>query len=228
MNILVTGASKGIGAELVKLLGAEERVKKIIAVSRDAKKLETLRSDKVIAFPFDLVQNDISSLITEVKKNFTFLDVLVNNAGAIVNKPFEKITEEEIQLVYGVNVFSPFRLVQQLVPLMGTRARGHIVNISSMGGYQGSAKFAGLSAYSSSKGALCILTECLAEELKEKNIAVNCLCLGATQTEMLAAAFPGHKAPLSAVQMAEFIAEFSLNGHKHFNGKILPVSLSTP
>jgi NAD(P)-dependent dehydrogenase (short-subunit alcohol dehydrogenase family) len=97
-----------------------------------------------------------------------------------------------------------------------------------MGGFQGSAKFKGLSAYSSSKSALAGLTECLAEELKEKNIAVNCLAIGAVQTEMLNKAFPGYQAPLKANEMAAFISEFAVNGHKYFNGKIIPVSSSTP
>jgi NAD(P)-dependent dehydrogenase (short-subunit alcohol dehydrogenase family) len=97
-----------------------------------------------------------------------------------------------------------------------------------MGGVQGSAKFAGLSAYSSSKAALCTLTECLAEELKLENISVNCLALGAVQTEMLSKAFPGYRAPLSASEMAEFIVQFARSGHYYFNGKILPVSSTTP
>jgi NAD(P)-dependent dehydrogenase (short-subunit alcohol dehydrogenase family) len=75
---------------------------------------------------------------------------------------------------------------------------------------------------------LACLTECLAEELKEKNIAVNCLSLGATQTEMLNEAFPGYKAPLSAKDMASYIANFSLHAHNFMNGKIIPVSISTP
>ena len=104
----------------------------------------------------------------------------------------------------------------------------HIVNIGSMGGFQGSAKFKGLSLYSAAKGAVAVLTESMAEEFKERGIKVNALALGAVQTEMLASAFPGYKAPLTAGQMAEFIADFALNGHKYFNGKILPVSLSTP
>jgi hypothetical protein len=57
---------------------------------------------------------------------------------------------------------------------------------------------------------------------------MNCLCLGAAQTEMLEAAFPGYQAPVSAAEMAEFIGDFALNGSRWMNGKILPVSLSTP
>ena len=93
---------------------------------------------------------------------------------------------------------------------------------------QGSAKFPGLTAYSSSKAAIAGLTECLAEELKDKNISVNCLAIGAVQTEMLEEAFPGYKAPLSPKQMAEYIFDFALKGHQYYNGKILPVSSSTP
>ncbi len=126
------------------------------------------------------------------------LDVLINNAGQIVNKPFAKITEKELQAVYATNVFAPFTLIQTLLPVMTKKSRAHIVNIGSMGGFQGSSKFPGLSAYSSSKTALSGLTECLAEELKPNNIAVNCLALGAVQTEMLAKAFPGYKAPLKS------------------------------
>ena len=112
--------------------------------------------------------------------------------------------------------------------LLGKKQKSHILTISSMGGFQGSAKFAGLSAYSSSKAAIAGLTECLAEEFKGKNIAVNCLAIGAVQTEMLAEAFPGYKAQLLPFQMAEYIMDFAAKGHLYYNGKILPVSLSTP
>ena len=167
-------------------------------------------------------------IIAEIKKTKKSLDVLINNAGELVNKPFEKITEKELHSVYNTNVFAPYQLIQETLPLLNKKTKSHIVNISSIGGYQGSAKFAGLSAYSSSKAALCGLTECLAEEFKNKNIVINCLALGAVQTEMLNKAFPGYKAPVTAKQMAYFICDFALNGQKYFNGKIIPVTLSTP
>ena len=97
-----------------------------------------------------------------------------------------------------------------------------------MGGFQGSVKFKGLSAYSSSKAALVGITECLAEELKDRNIAVNCLCLGSVQTEMFSTAFPSFIASSTTLEMAAYIAEFALEGQKFFNGKIIPVSVSTP
>ncbi len=144
----------------------------------------------------------------------------------MLNKPLGMITAPEIEEVFSVNVKAPMLLIQALLPLM--KPGSHIVNIGSMGGVQGSVKFPGLSAYSASKGALAVLTECLAEELKDRQIAVNCLAFGAVQTEMLAKAFPGYEAPVSAGKMAEFVADFALNGNRYFNGKILPVSLSTP
>ena len=117
-------------------------------------------------------------------------------------------------------------MIQALLTLFPKQS--HILTISSMGGLQGSAKFSGLSLYSASKGALAVLTECLAEELSEQEIKCNCLALGAVQTEMLSKAFPGYTAPLNPEEMAEFIVEFALHGHRYFNGKILPVSLTTP
>ncbi|MGB3948680.1 MAG: SDR family oxidoreductase [Bacteroidia bacterium] len=236
MNIIVTGASRGIGYELVKLLSTDAQ-NTVIAISRDEQKLKQLVSvctkqntnANVIAIPCDISQEEaIKALIPVIKNSINRIDVLINNAGAIVNKPFSEITSRDLEYVYKVNVFANVWLIQQLMPLMNKDTKSHVVNISSMGGFQGSAKFAGLSAYSSSKAALACLTECLAEEFKETNTAFNCLTIGATQTEMLNEAFPGYIAPLTADKMAVFIADFSLKAHHFMNGKIIPVSLSTP
>ena len=234
MNIIVTGASRGIGYELVKLLSADSD-NNIVAISRNKEKLQQLKSDCLSLHPkstINTIPADLSDLksifISEILKHMETVDILINNAGAIINKPFEKITQGELHAVYSVNVFAVVKIIQELLPYMGKTGRSHIVNISSMGAFQGSTKFSGLSAYSSSKAALANLTECLAEEFKDRNIAVNCLALGAAQTEMLNEAFPNYKAPLTAQQMAEFIHYFSLNGQNYFNGKILPVALSTP
>ncbi|MCD4732369.1 MAG: SDR family oxidoreductase [Bacteroidales bacterium] len=234
MNIIVTGASKGIGKELVKLF-AQEKGNTIVAISRNKPLLDELKKDcetfsadsKVFPFPFDLGSGDmVDGLIPYMKKVMPSVDILVNNAGTLVNKPFENLTEEDFDQLFNVNVKSAFKLVQALLSFFP--ANSHIVNISSMGGYQGSMKFPGLSLYAASKGALAILTECMAEELKDREIKVNCLALGAVQTEMLSEAFPGFKAPLKPEQMAGFIKSFAVTGHHVFNGKILPVSLSIP
>lgn len=154
------------------------------------------------------------------------VDVLINNAGRLLNKPFSETTAEEFENVYKVNVFGVAEITKAVLPMMGKE--GHVVTVSSMGGVQGSMKFPGLSAYSSSKGAVITLTELLAEEYKETGPSFNVLALGAVQTEMLEEAFPGYKAPVTALEMATYIKDFALTGQKLYNGKLLQVSNSTP
>lgn len=237
MNVIVTGASQGIGYETVKALCAHLKSGKIIAVSRNAEKLDQLMKEcdtLNAAVTVQILAADISSVkfaqshTSFFKNEMKHVDVLINNAGLLVKKNFSDLSEEDIYSVYNVNVFAVFRLVKILKAQMGGGEQTHIVNISSIGGFQGSSKFPGLSAYSSAKAAVVGLTECMAEEFKNDNIKVNCLALGAVQTEMLGQAFPGYKAPLSAQQMGEYVSKFALTGNKYYNGKILPVSLSTP
>lgn len=232
MIILITGASKGIGFEMVKQFSQNPNTL-VIAVSRNIDSITKLVNQKnthsILPIKADITNaSDQKKILKSLKALSLKIDIFINNAGEIVNKPFEKITSKELQSVYTTNVFGPFTLIQALLPFFNKKNKAHIVNISSMGGFQGSSKFPGLSAYSSSKSALSGLTECLAEELKPKNISVNCLAIGAVQTEMLNKAFPGYKAPLKANQMAEFICNFALTGHTYFNGKIIPVSSTTP
>lgn len=224
-NIIVTGTSRGIGFELVQELAKDGH--NILALSRDDKPLKTLKNEKISAFSFNIsVETDFEKVGDFIKEKWGRVDILINNAGALVNKPFEKTSIAEFKKVYDVNVFGVARLIQCVLPFMKKRA--HVLNISSMGGVQGSAKFAGLSAYSSSKGALAILSELLAEEYSEKGISFNTLALGAVQTEMLEEAFPGYEAPVSANEMATYIKNFALTGNQFYNGKVLPVSASTP
>ncbi len=230
MNIIITGASRGIGKQLALEL-ASRGGHRIIIMARSENNLRDICEEAsdlstVIPIPFDLEHGDFGSLSKRIRSHMPEIDVLVNNAGALVNKRFAQLGADDFDHMMNVNVKAPFLISQELIPLFEDRS--HIVNISSMGGYQGSAKFPGLSLYSASKGALAILSECMAEELKDFGISVNCLALGAAQTEMLSEAFPGYKAPLTAREMARFIADFALEGHHYFNGKILPLSLSTP
>jgi 3-oxoacyl-[acyl-carrier protein] reductase len=232
MLILVSGASKGIGFEMVKCFIKNPK-NLVVAVSRNTdplvKLVEQHNTHSLLPVKADITKPlHLKKIYQSVNALDMPIDVLINNAGLIVNKPFEKIRNKELNAVYATNVFAPFALMQMLFPLMNKTRRSHIVNISSMGGVQGSSKFPGLSAYSSSKAALGGLSECLAEEFKTRNVAVNCLALGAVQTEMLRKAFPDYKAPLKAHQMAEFVCNFALTGHQFFNGKIIPVSSATP
>lgn len=227
MTVIITGASRGIGFELTKLfLNANYQV---IALTRHAETLEALSNEKLQIISTDLSSKiSIDKAVFAIKEKHQDIDFVINNAGTLINKPFEDILYSDLEKTYQVNVFAPFYLSQQLLSVLGKKTKAHIVNISSIGGFQGSVKFAGLSSYSSSKAALVGLTECMAEEFKEKNITVNCLALGAVQTEMLAEAFPGYEAPIKPNQMANYIFDFTTKAHHFFNGKILPVSLSTP
>jgi NAD(P)-dependent dehydrogenase (short-subunit alcohol dehydrogenase family) len=226
MNTIITGAGRGIGYEVARDL-AGKGGNKIIAVSRNLHVwLENPHPD-VIPLPLDLEKPDASKTLYEFARNtFGYVDILINNAGYLVNKSIADSSEDDFDRQFNVNVRSVFLNIKALLPLL--RKGSHVVNISSMGGFQGSLKFPGLSLYSASKAALASLTECLATELSETGISFNCLALGAARTEMLASAFPGYKAPLSASEMAVFISYFALNGQKYFNGKIIPVALSTP
>ncbi|MBP6755774.1 MAG: SDR family oxidoreductase [Bacteroidia bacterium] len=227
MTVIITGASRGIGFELTKLfLDSNYHV---IALTRHTETLEALSNEKLQIISTDLSSKiSIDKAVFAIKEKHQAIDFVINNAGTLVNKPFEDILYSDLEKTYQVNVFAPFYLSQQLLSVLGKKTKAHIVNISSIGGFQGSVKFAGLSSYSSSKAALVGLTECMAEEFKEKNITVNCLALGAVQTEMLAEAFPGYEAPVKPIQMADYIFDFTTKGHDYFNGKVLPVSLSTP
>ncbi len=224
-NIIITGTSRGIGFEMVKLFS--EAGHTVLALSRNSKPVSDLKLKNVTALEFDIAdESEIVKLSAYLQTAMKTVDVLINNAGFLVNKPFSNITAEEFKSCFDVNVFGVASLIRTVLPFM--KKDGHIINISSMGGIQGSVKFPGLSAYSSSKGAIITLTELLAEEYKETGPSFNVLALGSVQTEMLEEAFPGFKAPLSATEMAQYIMDFSLTGNKFYNGKILQVSSTTP
>lgn len=224
-NIIITGTSRGIGYELALLLAHEGH--QVLALSR--KTPQTLiEHENISCLAMDISDfeqlNQVEKFIDTVWDNK--VDCVIHNAGSLLHKPFEQITAVEFEQVYKVNVFAVAELTKICIPYM--KKGSHVVTISSMGGIQGSMKFAGLAAYSSSKGAVITLSELLAEEYKEQGVAFNVLALGSVQTEMLQEAFPGYEAPISAKEMAEYIANFTLTGNKYYNGKVLQVSSTTP
>lgn len=234
MNIVITGASSGVGYEAVLELIADSD-NAVIALARSEDKLQqlsevalTLNPDcNLITINFDIVHGDyVADLVPLIEERLGKVDALVNNAGTLINKPFEQLTQLDFVEMVQTNFLGHVKMIQHLLPLM--KKGSHIVNIGSMGGYQGSVKFPGLAAYSASKAALHTLTECLAVELSEKGIKINCLALGSAQTEMLSKAFPGYLSPVKAADMGKFIADFTVSGYKIFNGKILPVSVTSP
>ncbi len=222
-KIIITGTSRGIGLELALQFSKDHQV---LALSRKA--APQLQGNPNITFlETDLTADaDLQKVAEFLSSSWKSVDAIIHNAGSLVLKPFSQTTIEDFEQVYKVNVFGVAALNRIALPFMNRGA--HVVTISSMGGVQGTMKFAGLSAYSSSKGAVITLSELLAEEYKEHGISFNVLALGAVQTEMLAEAFPGYQAPLSPSDMAAYIYDFTLNGNKFYNGKVLQVSSTTP
>lgn len=224
-KVVITGTSRGIGLEMVKLFSNAGH--QVLALSRNSVPLQKLNLKNVTLLPFDLMDESSEDRVNAfVALEWGKVDVLIHNAGLLVNKPFEQTTLGDFEKVYRTNVFGVASLTRVLLPYLDKGS--HVVSISSMGGVQGSVKFAGLSAYSSSKGAVITLTELLAEEFKDRGIFFNVLALGAVQTEMLQEAFPGYEASTNALEMAGYIYDFALNGNAFFNGKLIQVSNSTP
>jgi short-subunit dehydrogenase len=223
-NIIITGTSRGIGYEMA--LQFANSGHQVLAISRKTSQV-LMEHENITCLPIDISdENQLQQVQNFVSKTWKKVDILIHNAGSLLHKNFTEITSQEFQNIYKVNVFAVAELTKICIPFMGKGS--HVVTISSMGGIQGSIKFAGLSAYSSSKGAVITLSELLAEEYKESGISFNVLALGAVNTEMLQEAFPGYEAPLSAKEMADYIFNFSLTGNKYYNGKVLQVSASTP
>ena len=224
-NVIITGTSRGIGFELAKLFA--DNGHNVLALSRNARPVNNLHFENITSLAFDLCkQEDYIKVKDFIDNEWKHVDILINNAGTLLNKPFAETTFQDFEYVYKTNVFGVSEMTRVVIPFM--KQNGHVITISSMGGIQGSIKFPGLSAYSSSKGAVITLTELLAEEYKESGPQFNVLALGAVQTEMLKEAFPDYEAPTTALEMATYIHNFALTGNKFYNGKVLQVSNSTP
>lgn len=236
MNIIITGASRGIGASATRsfcLMGDH----RIFVVSRNEERLNELKNEcsqlnkgsEVIPVVADLARaSELEIAVEKILGISGTIDILINNAGLAIRKPFEEIDPGEIEAMLNINFLAPAKLIRLLLPALEAAENPHIVNIGSMAGYQGSVKFPGLSFYGATKGALALITEILSVEFADKGIAVNCLALGAVNTEMLEEVFPGFKAPLDANDMADYIADFALSAHNYIRGKVIPVTLTTP
>lgn len=231
MNIIVNGGSRGIGREIVRQMAAD-KANEIIVTGRNEKRLKELETESphknVSWMKIDVsnLDKEISIVKNRIFNSFSKVDILINVAGLLIVKDFTETSTHDAHQMMETNFFGPAALIKVLIPIMPPGS--HIVNISSMGGYQGSSKYRGMSFYSASKAALACLTECLAVELNDLGISVNCLALGSVQTEMFESAFPGYKAANSPAEIAEFISYFAVNGSSYFNGKILPVAVGNP
>jgi len=173
MNILVTGASRGIGKVIADELAAGGNVY-IAGRDEDALKLCDSKGYCVC----DLAENVdvLASFICDKK-----IDVLINNAGEYVYGAVEEASKEDIQRIYAANLMAPTYLISKAVPFMKEKNWGRIVNIGSISGVMGEAN---ASLYSASKAGLTGLTKALALELAEFNITVNTVNPGWVDTDM--------------------------------------------
>ena len=224
-KVIITGTSRGIGFELAQQFAKNNF--QVLALSRNQKPLDNLKLENIDTLSVDVCnQDNLQKVSKYLNEYWGDVDILIHNAGFLINKPFENLTKDDFLIVYDVNVFGVAALTQICIPYL--KKGSHVVTISSMGGIQGSLKFPGLAAYSSAKGAVITLSELLAEEYKAKEIAFNVLAIGAVQTEMLAEAFPDYQASLKANEMADYIYNFATTANKFYNGKVLQVSNTTP
>lgn len=227
-NIIITGGSRGIGRALAEKFLNEGHQVFVISRSEDLLKelAEKEYNGKFTYAALDLAETEnIEKAVAHIA-DWKKVDVLYNNAGLLVKKTFDKLTEADFTQSWKVNFLAPTLLIQALLPKLSSDA--HIVNITTMGAVQGSVKFPELSAYGSSKATLVTLSEVLAQEFGEKGPSINCVALGAVQTEMLEQAFPGLEASVSPQEMADYLFEFGLTAHRYMNGKIVQCSSTTP
>lgn len=221
-TILISGTSSGIGHDLC--IQALKLNLNVISISRNID--PTLSLPGVVSYSIDITKKEqIDELKKDLERKKVKIDILVNNAGFLKKELFQDSSIDSFRNTYNVNVFGLAELTRQLLPLINRS--GHVVNISSIGGVNGSKKFPGLSIYSSSKSAVIGLTEVLAEEFPS-GPSFNVLALGSVNTKMLNEAFPDYKAQTDSNEMAEYILDFALNGNKLFNGKLISVSKTNP
>src|SRR5699024_9067481 len=210
-NILITGTSRGIGLELVKAFAEEDH--RVLALSRNVQPVQALDFPAVKSFSFDITEKTSREKVGQfVAEEWEGIDIVIHNAGQLVNGNFPEIRIEDLERVYQTNVFGGFSLTQELLPYLHQHSR--VVAVSSMGGIQGSVKSPGLTAYSSSKAAVINLMEVLAEEYKQTGPVFNALALGAVNTEMFREAVPEGKARLQPRAMAAYIKQFALTGNR--------------
>ena len=221
-TIVVTGTSSGIGHQIC--IQAAKMNFHVISVSRNIEPLKDIGG--IESFAIDITNKDsVDEFIDNLKSKKIKIDILINNAGYLVSELFGDTTYDSFKKTFDVNVFGLAEITRSLIPIINSD--GHVINISSIGGVNGSKKFPGLSAYSSSKAAVIALTEVLAEE-HQNGPSFNVLALGAVQTKMLKEAFPDYNVDTKPEEMAKYILDFAINGNKLFNGKLISVSNSNP
>lgn len=179
----ITGASRGIGLELARAaLAAGQRV---AATARRGATVAQALGDHEALLPLDLDVTDreqIAAAVAAAHERFGGIDVLVNNAGYGQLGLFEETTEAEVRAQFDTNVFGLFEVTRAVLPSMRARRRGHVINVSSIGGIVGAASG---SVYCASKFAVEGFSASLADEVRELGIQVTVVGPGFIRTDFL-------------------------------------------
>ena len=211
--VLVTGASRGVGAALARALHAAGASVALTSRSADAlgEVAASIRhaGSECIAIPGDVSSaSDVQQAVDQTVRQFGRIDVLINNAGICRYGPFESATLEDFQDSIDINLKGPILTSRAVLPIMRAQRRGEIFNVASIAGLWG---IPNLAFYSASKFALVGFSQALGRELVRDNIRVSYVCPGWVNTEMLEA-FPASLLPerstmISPQSLAELIVE---------------------
>jgi 3-oxoacyl-[acyl-carrier protein] reductase len=228
-NLLITGAGKGLGLEIIRMAALDSGYR-IFAVARDISNIESVeccQGTEIVGISCDLgIEMQVRDLVDRIKEYDGILDGMILNAGVFLRTPLESSSWTDLERLMRVNCYSCFSLSAGLSEKMSSGS--HIILVSSMGGFQGSSKFAGNTGYCMSKGAMTTLGECLSSEYAGRNIAVNVVCPGAVRTSMLSQAFPEYEGGVSPKYMGTWLWAFYKEGRSLFNGRVIPISTQNP
>jgi NAD(P)-dependent dehydrogenase (short-subunit alcohol dehydrogenase family) len=184
---IVTGAASGIGRASAIAFARDGA--RVVVVDRNEREGEETASaihaegHQAFFARVDVAREaEVAQMVQEAAARWDRIDILFNNAGVLLVKPVEEMSEEEWDQVMAINVKAAFLAIKHVVPHMRRGGKGAILNTGSIGSFTGQV---GTPAYSASKGAIALLTKSLALDLGRDNIRVNCVCPGITDTPML-------------------------------------------
>ena len=197
MNIIITGASKGIGFAVAKMFAMQNEKHHIGICARTSDELASAESElrkisphhEYFSKPCDVsAENDVNTFVSEFAAKFGATDVLVNNAGFGIFKSILEITRQEFESILATNLRGVFLFSRSVLPAMRAKKSGTIVTISSLAGKNG---FKGGTAYCASKFAVRGMMKCLFLEVRSDNIRFVTICPGSVETDFFKSADHG-------------------------------------